>query len=152
MSLRSLSRSDLGACRFSASRSSVLRSVRTGQTGEMRPLAVHHVSINVRDVDAALRFYLDRLGLERRGDRPDFGFGGAWLDAGGQQVHLIEAEPPAGLGQHFALLVDDLDAVIAELRGAGVDVSDASPVGTGRQAFLNDPSGNGVELHQAASA
>jgi hypothetical protein len=27
-------------------------------------------------------------------------------------------------------------------------VSDPSPVGTGRQAFLHDPSGNLVELHQ----
>lgn len=66
-------------------------------------------------------------------------------------MHLIEAAPPASLGQHFAILVDDLDNAIAELRGRGVDVSDASPVGTGRQAFLNDPSGNTVELHQPAA-
>lgn len=115
----------------------------------MRPLAVHHVSINVTDVDAALRFYTDVLGLGVRPDRPDFPFGGAWLDAGGQQVHLIEAPPPAGLGQHFALLVGDLDATVGELRGRGVDVSDPKPVGASRQAFLTDPSGNLVELHQA---
>jgi catechol 2,3-dioxygenase-like lactoylglutathione lyase family enzyme len=115
----------------------------------VRPLAVHHVSINVADVEAALRFYTDVLGLGLRADRPDFGFGGAWLDAGGQQLHLIEAPPPAGLGQHFALLVDDLDATVDELRGRGVDVSDPKPVGTSRQAFLTDPSGNLVELHQA---
>jgi glyoxylase I family protein len=118
----------------------------------MRPLAVHHVSINVSDVEAALRFYVDQLGLTVRSDRPDFGFGGAWLDAGGQQVHLIEAAPPAGLGQHFAVLVDDLDATIVELRGAGLEVSDASPVATNRQAFLHDPSGNLVELHEAGTA
>ena len=115
----------------------------------MRPLAVHHVSINVADVEAALRFYTEVLGLGQRTDRPDFGFGGAWLDAGGQQVHLIEAPPPAGLGQHFALLVGDLDATVDELRGRGVEVSDPKPVGTSRQAFLSDPSGNLVELHQA---
>jgi glyoxylase I family protein len=118
----------------------------------MRPLAVHHVSINVRDADEAAHFYIDQLGLVRREDRPGFGFGGAWLDAGNQQIHLIEAEPPAAVGQHFALLVEDLDETIAELRGRGVSVSDASPVGTGRQAFLSDPSGNGVELHEAARA
>ena len=115
----------------------------------MRPLAVHHVSINVADVEAALRFYTDVLGLEQRSDRPDFGFGGAWLDAGGQQVHLIEAPPPAGLGQHFALLVADLDATVAELRQRGVEVSDPQPVGSSRQSFVSDPSGNLVELHQA---
>jgi glyoxylase I family protein len=118
-------------------------------TGVMRPLAVHHVSINVDDVEAALGFYTDVLGLVPRADRPDFGFGGAWLDAGGQQVHLIEAKPPAGLGQHFALLVEELDSTVAELRERGVVVSDPKPVGSSRQAFVTDPSGNLVELHQA---
>ena len=108
------------------------------------------VRYNVDDVDAALRFYVDTLGLSRRTDRPELGIDGAWLDAGGQQVHLIESEPPPARGQHFALLIDDLDAVISDLRSRGVTVSDASPVGTGRQAFLNDPAGNLVELHQAA--
>lgn len=114
----------------------------------MQPTGVHHVSINVTDVPAALAFYTGALGLTERADRPDFGFAGAWLDAGGQQVHLIEAGAPPNLGQHFALRVDDLDAAIAELRAAGHEVSDPSPVGTGRQAFLTDPSGNGVELNQ----
>jgi catechol 2,3-dioxygenase-like lactoylglutathione lyase family enzyme len=113
-------------------------------------LGVHHVSINVDDVDAALAFYVDRLGLIPRADRPDFGFGGAWLDASGQQVHLIEAPLPGDRGQHFALQVADLDATVTELRSAGLTVSDATPVGTGRQAFLHDPAGNLVELHQPA--
>src|ERR1700729_4085824 len=39
---------------------------------------VHHVSLNVDDVDAALAFYTDRLGLVVRPDRPDFDFPGAW--------------------------------------------------------------------------
>jgi glyoxylase I family protein len=115
----------------------------------MRALAVHHVSIMVPDVDEALRFYTDVLGLEQRRDRPDLGIGGAWLDAGGQQLHLVQGETPPGLGQHFALLIDDLDATIAELRGRGLDVSDARPIGRSRQAFVSDPSGNLIELHQA---
>jgi glyoxylase I family protein len=114
----------------------------------MRPTAIHHVSINVPDTEAALRFYVDVLGLTRRDDRPDFGIGGAWLDAGGQQVHLIEADTPPAMGQHFAFAVDDLDAVVAELRGKGLDVSDPMPVGPGRQAFTHDPAGNMVELNQ----
>jgi catechol 2,3-dioxygenase-like lactoylglutathione lyase family enzyme len=118
----------------------------------MRPVAVHHVSLNVDDVEAALRFYCDVLGLEARADRPDFPFGGAWLDAGGQQVHLIEGQPPPNLGQHFALQVDDLEATVTELRDRGVEVSDPRPVGTSRQAFVTDPAGNRVELHQASSA
>lgn len=115
----------------------------------MEPLGVHHVSINVSDVDAVLAFYTDVLGFTARDDRPDFGFPGAWLNAGDQQLHLIGGAVPKGEGQHFAVRVADLDATIAELRGRGVQVSDASPVGTGLQAFLADPSGNLVELHQA---
>lgn len=116
----------------------------------MRPDGLHHVSLNVRDVPAALDFYTRVLGLTERADRPDFGFGGAWLDAGGQQIHLIEADVPPSLGQHFALAVSDLDAVVAELRGQGVTVSDPVPVGTGRQSFLDDPAGNRVELQEPA--
>lgn len=115
----------------------------------MRPLAVHHVSINVGDVDAALQFYCGTLGLGQRTDRPDFGFGGAWLDVGGQQVHLIEGTTPPDHGQHFALLVDDLDGTVAALRDGGIEVSGPRPVGSSRQAFLSDPSGNLIELHEA---
>ena len=114
----------------------------------MRPYALHHVSINVSDDDAARDFYTRVLGLTERTDRPDFSFGGAWLDAGGQQVHLIEAEVPPELGQHFALAVTDLDAVVAELRTLGITVTDPAPVGPGRQAFVTDPAGNRVELQQ----
>jgi len=114
----------------------------------MEPLAVHHVSVNVDDVDDALGFYVGVLGMRVRDDRPDFPFGGAWLDIGGQQLHLIEAGPPAALGQHFAVLVADIDATVAELRSVGVTVSDPSPVGSARQAFTSDPAGNTIELHQ----
>lgn len=114
----------------------------------MRVIGVHHVAVNVTDVEESVAFYTDQLGLTRREDRPDLGIEGAWLDAGDQQVHFVQAPVPRNLGQHFALLVDDLDATVAELRGRGVEVSDPGVVGTGRQAFLLDPSGNPVELHQ----
>ncbi len=115
----------------------------------MEPLGVHHVSVNVPDVDRALPFYTGVLGLTQRSDRPDFGFGGAWLDAGSQQqVHLIEAKPPPDFGQHLALAVGDLGATVEELRGSGVEVTDPVEVGPGYQAFLHDPDGNMIELYQ----
>ena len=117
----------------------------------VEPLAVHHVSINVSDATAACEFYVGVLGLTRRTDRPDLGVGGAWLDAGGQQVHLIEGTVPSGHGEHFALLVGDLAATIAELRGRGVKISDPSPIGPSLQSFLQDPDGNLIELHQAVA-
>jgi glyoxylase I family protein len=117
----------------------------------MKLVGVHHVSINISDVDAALDFYVGKLGLVMRGDRPNLGYPGAWLNAGGQQVHLIGAAVPNDQGQHFALQVEDLGATIEELRGGGVTVSDEIAIGTARQAFLHDPSGNLLELHQAAA-
>jgi catechol 2,3-dioxygenase-like lactoylglutathione lyase family enzyme len=113
----------------------------------MRPTAIHHVSINVPDVDVAVAFYTDVLGGRLRDDRPDFGFGGAWIDLGAGQVHLLEAAVPPALGQHFALLVEDLDAVVGELRDRGIAIGDPTPVGDGRQTFLADPAGNTVELY-----
>lgn len=114
----------------------------------VKPAGLHHVSINVDDVEAALAFYVGALGLEVRTDRPAFAFGGAWLDVGGQQVHLIEAARVPDAGQHFALAVDDLAAVVGELRGRGLEVSEPKAVGTGLQAFLSDPAGNLVELQE----
>jgi glyoxylase I family protein len=117
----------------------------------MKPAGLHHVSINVRDVGAALDFYTRLLGLTERTDRPDFSFGGAWLDAGDQQVHLIDADVPPSHGQHFALAVTDLDSAVAELRGQGVAVTEPVTVGRGRQAFIHDPAGNRVELQEPGS-
>lgn len=120
----------------------------TGQTRGMRPLDIHHVSINVPDVGEAVAFYTGTLGGTRRADRPDFGFDGAWIDLGGSQVHLLGATTPPALGQHFAIRVADLDAVVAELRDGGTDVADPTAVGPGRQTFLTDPAGNTVELYE----
>jgi glyoxylase I family protein len=114
------------------------------------PTGLDHVAINVTDVPAGIAFYTDVLGLVQAPDRPDFGFAGAWLNVGGQQVHLIELGAPPNVGQHFALVYDDIGAVVTELRTHGVEVSDPIAVGTtGRcQAFMTDPWGNGIELHE----
>ncbi|MBK5287808.1 MAG: VOC family protein [Acidimicrobiia bacterium] len=117
----------------------------------MQPLDIHHVSINVSDVAEALAFYTGVLGGVERDDRPDFGFGGAWIDFGGRQLHLIEAPVPAELGQHFAVRVADIRATIEELRARGLEVSDAVPVASNLQAFLKDPAGNGIELHEVGA-
>ena len=123
-----------------------------GRLGVVRPLTVHHVSVNVTDVPAAVAFYTDVLGGALRHDRPDLGIGGAWIDLGAGQVHLLEAPGPPALGQHFAVAVADLDAAVSELRSRGITVADPATVGTGRQTFVTDPAGNTVELHEPAAA
>ena len=114
----------------------------------MEPLAVHHVALNVSDVESGVAFYTGILGGTLRGDRPDLGIAGAWIDLGGQQVHLVEAPVPRNLGQHFAIRVGDLDAVVDELRSKGIEVADPVTVGSNRQTFIDDPAGNPVELHE----
>jgi len=113
-------------------------------------VAIHHVALDVDDLDAALRFYTEGMGFtELR--RPDFGFPGAWLDTGSHQVHLVEVPgplPPNG-GAHFALHVEDRDAAVDELRAKGIKVDPIPETpGAGRQAFLTDPAGNLIELNQ----
>lgn len=112
--------------------------------------AIPHVALTVDDPAGALRFYTEVLGLPRRTDRPANLGDGAWLDIGAQQLHLVAGTPPQSRGQHFAMLVDDLDATVARLRADGVRVSDPVPIGPARQCFLADPSGNMIELHEAA--
>jgi glyoxylase I family protein len=114
----------------------------------MEPIGVHHVSLNVSDVDQSVAFYTGMLGGTVRDDRPDFGIAGAWIDMGTQQVHLIEAPVPPNVGQHFAIRVGDLDSVVDELRSKGLQVGDPVAVGPNRQTFVDDPAGNAVELHQ----
>jgi catechol 2,3-dioxygenase-like lactoylglutathione lyase family enzyme len=114
----------------------------------MRPAGLHHVSIMTPDVEVGRAFYTEVIGLTVRTDRPDFGVEGVWLDAGGQQVHLVEGPTPTFTGQHFALRVDDLDAVLVELRGRGLDVATPLATGVGRQTTVKDPFGNVIELNQ----
>ncbi|MEM1229079.1 MAG: VOC family protein [Pseudomonadota bacterium] len=110
---------------------------------------IHHVSINVRDVDEALRFYRDGLGMTELA-RPDLGFAGAWLKSGDQEVHLLGIEGPAApKEQHFAFLVPDLAPVLAHLADLAIDCSEPQAIpGVCRQAFCRDPSGNLVEFNE----
>ncbi|MGA9276214.1 VOC family protein [Ilumatobacter sp.] len=116
----------------------------------MFDLGVHHVSLNVTDAAEARRFYVDVLGLTERPDRPDFTFDGSWLQAGDQQIHLLEVDdfvPP--VGQHFALRIGDIEAARAHLARHGVEVSEAKRVDDiCLQAFFSDPTGNLIELNQ----
>ena len=114
----------------------------------MKLLGIHHVSLMVPELEPAVDFYVRVLGLTLRTDRPDFGFDGAWLDAGDQQVHLIVGAAPDRVGQHFALRVEDIEAAVAELRAGGFDVPDPRVTGVGRQTVVLDPAGNQVELNQ----
>jgi len=110
---------------------------------------IHHVSINVTDVDAAVHFYVDVLGMEKL-PRPDLGFPGAWMRSGSQEVHLLGMQSvPEAVGQHFAFAVADIQNVVGTVRDAGFKCSEPRELGgVCLQAFTHDPSGNMVEFNQ----
>ena len=68
---------------------------------------IHHIAINVDNVEDAVDFYSRYFSLRqviKPNDRA-----GAWLQANdGRQIHLRQATVPEDNGQHLALLVDDI--------------------------------------------
>jgi catechol 2,3-dioxygenase-like lactoylglutathione lyase family enzyme len=113
---------------------------------------IHHVSINVTDVDSAKQFYVDVLELEDM-PRPDLGFPGAWLKAGNQEIHLLGKDSGQPLKeQHFAFLVSDLNAVADVLKKHDIKYSKEIQIpNVCRQIFAHDPSGNMIEFNQRIS-
>jgi glyoxylase I family protein len=118
----------------------------------MKVTRIGHVSMNVEgDLDATRAFYAGLLGL---GDvaRPEIpGVGGHWHALGEAELHLVDA-PSRGTGidptgPHLCVLVEDLDAAIAELEDAGIDYLRGAQ-GPVVQIWIVDPAGNTVELQQ----
>jgi catechol 2,3-dioxygenase-like lactoylglutathione lyase family enzyme len=86
------------------------------------------VVIPVADVDGAIDFYVDKLGLEKRTDVP---FGGEyrWVEVAppGAETTIALAPPPpgksaGGFESGIILQTSDIDALHAELKDKGVDV------------------------------
>jgi lactoylglutathione lyase len=102
-----------------------------------RLVGINHVALEVGDLDAALEFYGRWLAFELRGRVP----GMAFLDAGDQFLALAEGRRQGpDDGRHFGLVVDDREAVRADLAEAGI----APEPGRGLQ--VRDPWGNVVEI------
>lgn len=113
---------------------------------------MNHFTILAQDRQATLDFYCGVLGLAE-GPRPDLGFPGAWLHAGGEHavLHIVFGRPlpnpPAGVIDHMAFSARDLPATTARLAAAGVRYSLTRQAGSGLwQLFCFDPNGARVEL------
>ena len=114
---------------------------------------VHHVSINVDNVEAAAPFYTDVLGMSVL-PRPDFGFNGRWLRTPAA-ARFTSSRSRAGCRRPARIGPSGWTTstpAVAELRGRGVEVVDPRPLpGTpARQTFFFDPAGNMIELNQPA--
>ncbi len=123
---------------------------------------VGHVAIKVTDLDRSLDYYVNKLGFPEmlRLKKED---GSVWL------VYLritdtqyLEVFPGAendrapgwnanGMN-HMCLTVDDIDAVLALVEAAGIELllPLKTAVDGNRQAWLEDPDGNRIELMEMA--
>jgi catechol 2,3-dioxygenase-like lactoylglutathione lyase family enzyme len=108
-------------------------------------IQLRKILLPVADLDAAIDFYEDALGLAlefRDGDRY------AQLSAGGVAIALVgpeDRDPAAGVAP--ALKVAALDELAARLRAAGAEVGEPVDGGHERRLELRDPSGNPLVLY-----
>jgi catechol 2,3-dioxygenase-like lactoylglutathione lyase family enzyme len=101
--------------------------------------------------DAAVGFYQQLLGVPRV-PKPDHlaARGGCWFEDGDLKIHLgVDGEFRPARKAHPALLVDDLQTMIASLRAAGVPVIDDEPLQGYDRVYVEDPFGNRIELMEA---
>ena len=126
---------------------------------------INHVAIVVPDVDGALNFWRDGLGLELHHveDVPSQKSQVAFIPVGDSEVELVRpttddsgvakflADRGPGM-HHLCFEVDDLDGMLADLKGKGIRLINETPIQLeGRKlAFVHPKSASGVlvELYQ----
>ena len=114
---------------------------------------INTVVVPFADQDAAIAFYVDKLGFEKRTDIP-FGNGYRWVEVGPADADttIALAPPPEGKSSGnretgIGLQTDDIDAYHSELKAAGVDVdAEVSRLGDPVPPlfWLRDPEGNSL--------
>lgn len=123
------------------------------------PGRVHHVAVVVRDLEAALGFYRDRLGLPVELVLPieSDGVTIAFLPVGESKIELVwPTDPTTGVARfletrgegfhHVCLEVADLSAELDRLAREGVELIDKAPRrgAEGPVAFIHPRSCHGV--------
>jgi methylmalonyl-CoA/ethylmalonyl-CoA epimerase len=129
---------------------------------------INHVAIAVPDIEEALTFWRDALGLELHHveDVPSQKAIVAFLPVGDSELELVKptaddtgvakflAEKGAGM-HHLCLEVDDIEGMLESLKKKGIRLINENPlILPGRKmAFIHPKSTNGVlvELYQLIS-
>ena len=118
-----------------------------------RVTGIGGVFMRSRDPNALARWYTEHLGLDTFSEETD----AAWWQAEGPTVWSPFAADTDYFGRPeqtwmINFRVSDLDAMLAQLRSAGVNVDDDVQVmdGIGRFGWATDPEGNRFELWEPA--
>jgi catechol 2,3-dioxygenase-like lactoylglutathione lyase family enzyme len=112
---------------------------------------INHVSVNARDLDESVDFYVELLGAELI-PTPNFGLPVQWLALGRTQLHLFRRDVEPTSHHHFGITVEDLEPVYraAERRGVFDHDSFSNHLvelpGDVVQLYLRDPAGNLIEI------
>lgn len=121
-----------------------------------------HTMLRVRDLDVALDFFVNKLGLTltRRTDHEAGRFTLAFLSSGApgdtaeiELTHNWDHNEPYATGRffgHLAYAVDDIYATCQRLMDQGVVIN--RPPRDGRMAFVRSPDGQSIELLQKGAA
>jgi catechol 2,3-dioxygenase-like lactoylglutathione lyase family enzyme len=119
----------------------------------MATIGINHVSINARNLQESVDFYVELLGAEPIAT-PNFGIPVQWLAVGSTQLHLFERDVPPTSHHHLGITVDDLEPVYRAVQrhGAFDEVAFRNRLvelpGDIVQLYLRDPAGNLVEIDQ----
>jgi catechol 2,3-dioxygenase-like lactoylglutathione lyase family enzyme len=112
---------------------------------------INHVSVNARDLQESVEFYVDLLGAELI-PSPNFGVPVRWMAIGRTQLHLFERDLQPTSHHHFAVAVDDIEPAYraAERRDAFDHTAFGNHLvelpGDLVQLYVRDPAGNLVEV------
>lgn len=113
---------------------------------------VHHIAIEVTNVSRSREFLMAIFGLQEipRLTEGQSKYGGAWFRLGNLDLHLQERpNSHEKSGQHFALVVDNLEEVARKAPAFGGKVEEAKKLeGYSKRCFLRDPDNNRIEVLQ----
>jgi methylmalonyl-CoA/ethylmalonyl-CoA epimerase len=131
---------------------------------------VNHIAVVVPDLDASMRFWVEGLGLTfaYKEHVASQGVDVAFLTVGESKIELLQpTDNESGVARylekkgsgmhHICFEVDNIEAALARLKAAEVQLINATPVfgSDGRKfAFIHPKSANGVlvELYELVAA
>jgi catechol 2,3-dioxygenase-like lactoylglutathione lyase family enzyme len=118
-----------------------------------RVLRLEHAQLAMprgREADARA-FYGGVLGIPEAPKPPELAVrGGCWFEDGPLKLHLgVEDDFRPAKKAHVALVVEDLDSLLAAAHAIGCETQPPEAMGEFRQAYVFDPFGNRLELLQA---